>query len=162
MKRETDSGSIALEDLVAGRALAFAALHLAAAFSLVVNFSPSNPTQGIPATLLFDVKRFTMLYYQLDRIVGGITLLVLADHLLGDRRQQEEKHSVLTDIANHFATNTTTTTTSDNFRPIADMVCQKLDSVGLLDMMDAGAKAAFLGTLEAGFTDKNHRVRVVM
>ena len=160
MRRETAAGNITLSELAAGNALAFVSLHLAGMLSIVVNLSPTNPAQGVPETMSFDIHRFNNLYYHLNRIVSGITLVVLAQHALigGDRQPSQEKRSVLIELADIFANDDSVFACDFGF--VAEKLGLKLDSVGLL--ADEGARAAFLSTLEGGFTDMNHRVRLLM
>ena len=160
MAREIAEGKIAREDLVAGRAPAYLALHSAAIFSLKVNISESDPTPGFPATLLLDVKHFTILNHQLERVINGFTLTAIANHVLvgNDPRPSQEKRMVLTQLARLFAANNPALV--NEFETIVAKLRQQLDMANLLP--DEGVRDSFFKTLQDGFSNKSHAVRQLM
>jgi hypothetical protein len=155
--KETTNKVIALEDLVSGKATAFASLHSMAMLSLITN-QTAITTGNSPETLLFDVYRLSQIQNEFNGIVNGATILTIANHTIigSDRQPADEKCVLMNDLASLLVASGS----NFDFKSILDTFCQNMDSSHVL--VDSVERDTFLKAVSTGISDKNDNVRKLM
>ena len=149
--RETSLENIALEDLVAGKAGAFVAVHSAAVLSLVTD-SVRIKAEIVPETLLMDTLRLVNIQRDYTNIVNGAVVLIMAHRVVGDKPpMQEQKRSVLKDLEDMMAGGSDFDTIKADFR-------LALDTAGV----DQVASGKLLESIKACITNEGDAVRQLM
>jgi hypothetical protein len=123
--------------------------------SLVAAPTPVQP-DSVPETLLFDARRLVALQAEYERLVGGVTLLVVVSHAVAQPLavSQENKRKVLAELADLVVA-------SDcRSQELIDLVGAHLQSK-LSDVLGAEEQAKVLKAL-AGVADKENPVHRLM
>jgi hypothetical protein len=151
----SSSSGVRLEDLVAGNPQAYVTVHLAAMLSLVSDPDAAVCHHTVPETLLFDVRRLSLLRDEFDRVTCGVTLLVMANHAINDGDQAKKRA---------FMAELTALVAVDGPVDLASVVAvdlpRMLSGAGLL--LDSAERVRVLEVLARGVTDRNDHVRQLM
>ena len=153
---------VLLEDIVAGKASAFVDVHTHALASLI--FGPVIRAENVPETLLFDIRRISLLQERATYIAIGCAMIVMVQHKFESmKRENKAIHSktqinfldsVLDDIKSLIRESTVS---------VADFtatLCEKLDTIH--ELTNSTERAMFINSLSAAIGDPNDAVRKLM
>lgn len=127
MARELAANTVALEDLAAGQAQAFALVHTSALVSLFAGLADVAEAV-VPETLLFDVHRLAVAQVEFRRIVDGATVLVSARHaILAATGPLQAKR----DAVNSLATALVAIQGPGDYETVRTDLCRGLDTAGV-------------------------------
>jgi hypothetical protein len=149
--REIGARNVAREDLATGRAHAFSAVHYAAMISLVADGKLIR-SETTPETLLFDVRRLSLMQRDFNRVVDGSTVLIIATHAIvgAGGSQSAEKRQVMADLASFIVVDPEQGVVVDIDSVIAGLG-RRLDALGVLP--DLSARAQLFRALAKGVTE---------
>jgi hypothetical protein len=149
-----------LEDIVAGKASAFVTVHTHALTSLI--FGSAIRVENVPETLLFDVRRISLLQERATYIAIGCAMIVMVQHKFESMKRENSNSknqigfldAVLDDIKSLIKESTV------SFADFTATLCEKLDTIH--ELTSSTERAVFVNSLSAAIGDPNDAVRKLM
>ena len=122
------ANTVALADLAAGQAQAFALVHTSALVSLLAG-ADAVTDATVPETLLFDVHRLAVAQLEFRRIVDAATVFVSARHaILAAGGPLQPKQGVIASLATALVD---LDASADGFNPVRADLGSALDAAGI-------------------------------
>ena len=123
--REMAANTIALSELVAGRAQTFTLVHTSAVVSLLAGAEVVTEAT-VPETLLFDVHRLAVAQVEFRRIVVSATVFVSARHaILAAGGPLQPKQGVIASLATALVEG------ANDYEPVRANLYSALDAAGI-------------------------------